>query len=276
MYVYMRISIRLVILLSILLMNNLFLMHHFLFAQNIERLLSFQELKDFAQTVSPYFVRIERESVLKENYHRPGDLKEWGYGLFIQGQGVLTYQGWLEKKIDEADVLIYLLLDTDQNSNPKNSNPKNSNPKSLKTQIKKRDLDLGLALLDFESMKEPIYPNQMLQNPKDQMFFGQPSMALQEKQKSLLQLLKVSTDPLWMNEILYVYQAQDQPMQKITVIGKAKDFWAYYHLCFCRLPYGLVLLSANGMIKGVSAGPHPLLKGYSLILPPQAVRGFLE
>lgn len=236
-----------------------------LLAQNVERLMSFHELKDFSQTIAPYIVAIQRESVLKENYNRPGDLTEWGYGLLIQDQGVLTYEGWLQKKSDEEDVLIYLV-----------SQDQSAKTKKIKTQIKKKDLDLGLALLDFQGIKQPIYPSQLLENPKDQMFFGQPSMALQEKQKALLQLLKVSKDPLWANEILYVYTQPDQAMQKITTIGKAKDFWAYYHLCFCRLANGLVLLNANGMIKGISAGPHPLLKGYSLILPPQALRGFLE
>ena len=254
-----------VIKLTIIISSMVMVMIQDLLAQNVERLMSFQELKDFSQSISPYIVTIQRESVLKENYHRPGDLIEWGYGLFIQDQGILTYEGWLQKKSDEEEVLIYLL-----------AQDQSAKTKKIKTQVKKKDLDLGLALLDFKGIKQPIYPNQMLQNPKDQMFFGQASMALQEKQKALLQLLKVSKDPLWVNEILYVYTQQDQAMQKITTIGKAKDFWAYYHLCFCRLANGLVLLNANGMIKGISAGPHPLLKGYSLILPPQAVRGFLE
>ena len=90
-----------VIKLTIIISSMVMVMIQDLLAQNVERLMSFQELKDFSQSISPYIVTIQRESVLKENYHRPGDLIEWGYGLFIQDQGILTYEGWLQKKSDE-------------------------------------------------------------------------------------------------------------------------------------------------------------------------------
>ncbi len=238
-----------------------------LFAQSVEKFLSHQDKEIMAQKLHPYLVRIKRTSVLKENLYRPGSLEQWGYGLLLE-EGILTHLGWLEPKVDEEQVLVELYYEGQILKDP---------------MLLKKDPNLGLPLFSYtnhqhqQELKKPIFPKQIVaQRSKNDLFFGQRTLDDQHKDQELLLLTQISSESLKLHEVLYLYEGKDQPVARIQLEGKGIDFFAYYHLCKGLLPYGAPLFTLTGEVKGISAGSHPTLIGYSLILPPQAIKGLLS
>ncbi len=274
-----------------------------LWAQSIEKLLSHQEKLALAEKFHPYVVKIKRTAVLKENLYRPGSLDTWGYGLLLE-QGIITHLGWLLPRVDEEKALVEIQYEGQVLAEPEVlkkdenlglillSHQSQLRPKSYFRQGKKDDtqekesLDRlspssektkAFTLTPVNQLTLPIFPKQIVQQrSQENLVFGQRAMTDQQKDQELLLLTSIASSTLKIHEVLYVYEGVNQPVARIKMEGKSSGFFAYYHLCQGFVPHGAPLFTLSGEVKGISAGPHPMLVGQTLVLPPQAINGLLN